>query len=378
MRQDMLISRLQPDDLTSRGVSASPGESTSSRALTQGGAGSVSSEYLGLISYGAEVRGLAPAKIFRSVGIDPAILERRGARVGFEPVPRMWKAMADRLRDPVFGLGLAEVIPFGAADLIEYLLRNCATVGEALQMMVRYTPLLIDADRQSLTVSGREARLQLRTGTDVPAAAELFAGLVMRRSQEIYGPAWTVLSVSFSHDAQGPIGRYDRLFHAPVHFGMPFNEITFHRDLLEMPQPGADARLKNILIPQAEELLSMLAPPARPQSFVERVEQTLADGLADGDPSLTRVADRLQLSIRTVQRRLRDAGVTHRDVVRKLRLDLASRSLAGAKVSQRQLARALGYSGAGAFHRAFKRWSGLTPGQVREGGTSASAGAKKA
>ena len=373
MRQDMLISRLQPDDLTSRGVSASPGASTSSRALTHGGAGSVSSEYLGLISYGAEVRGLAPAKIFRSVGIDPAILERRGARVGFEPVPRMWKAMADRLRDPVFGLGLAEVIPFGAADLIEYLLRNCATVGEALQMMVRYTPLLIDADRQSLTVSGREARLQLRTGTDVPAAAELFAGLVMRRSQEIYGPAWTVLSVSFSHDAQGPIGRYDRLFHAPVHFGMPFNEITFNRDLLEMPQPGADARLKNILIPQAEELLSMLAPPARPQSFVERVEQTLADGLADGDPSLTRVADRLQLSIRTVQRRLRDAGVTHRDVVRKLRLDLASRSLAGAKVSQRQLARALGYSGAGAFHRAFKRWSGLTPGQVREGGSAATA-----
>ncbi len=373
MRQDMLISRLQPDDLTSRGVSASPGASTSSRALTHGGAGSVSSEYLGLISYGAEVRGLAPAKIFRSVGIDPAILERRGARVGFEPVPRMWKAMADRLRDPVFGLGLAEVIPFGAADLIEYLLRNCATVGEALQMMVRYTPLLIDADRQSLTVSGREARLQLRTGTDVPAAAELFAGLVMRRSQEIYGPAWTVLSVSFSHHAQGPIGRYDRLFHAPVHFGMPFNEITFNRDLLEMPQPGADARLKNILIPQAEELLSMLAPPARPQSFVERVEQTLADGLADGDPSLTRVADRLQLSIRTVQRRLRDAGVTHRDVVRKLRLDLASRSLAGAKVSQRQLARALGYSGAGAFHRAFKRWSGLTPGQVREGGSAATA-----
>jgi AraC-like DNA-binding protein len=320
-----------------------------------------------MISYGAELRGLVPAKIFRSVGIDPAVLERRGARVGFEPVPRMWKAMGDRLGDPVFGLGLAEVMPFGAADLIEYLLRNCATVGEALTMMVRYTPLLIDADRQSLTVSGREARLQLRTGTDVPAAAELFAGLVMRRSAEIYGPAWSVLSVSFAHEAQGPLHRYDRLFHAPVHFGMPFNEITFDRDLLEMPQPGADARLKNILMAQAEELLSALAPPPRPTSFVERVEQTLADGLlADGDPSLTRVADRLQLSMRTVQRRLREAGVTHRDVVRKLRLDLASRSLAGAKVSQRQLARALGYSGAGAFNRAFKRWSGLTPGQVRE------------
>src|SRR5262249_17851045 len=150
------------------------------------------------------------------------------------------------------------------------------------------------------------------------------------------------------------------------------------RDLLEMPQPGADSRLKNILIAQAEELLAMLAPPARPQSFVERVEQTLADGLADGDPSLTRGADRLQLSMRTVPRRLRAAGGTHRGVVRQLRLDLASRSLAGAKVSQRQLARALGYSGAGAFHRAFKRWSGLTPGQVREREGGAIVSAKKA
>ncbi len=334
--------------------------------MTSRGGGSVSSEYLGLVSYGAEVRGLAPAKIFRSVGIDPAVLAQRGARVAFEPVPRMWIAMGDRLRDPLFGLGLAEVIPFGAADLIEYLLRNCATVGEALQAMVRYTPLLIDADHQGLTVSGREARLQLRTGSNVPAAAELFAGLIMRRSFEIYGRAWSALSVSFTHEAQGPLSRYDRLFQTPVHFGMPFNQITFNRDLLEMPQPGADARLKNILIAQAEELLSMLAPPPRPASFIERVEQTLADGLSEGDPSLTRVADRLQLSMRTVQRRLREEGVTHRDVVRRLRLDLASRSLAGPKVSQRQIARALGYSGAPAFHRAFKRWSGLTPGQVRD------------
>jgi AraC-like DNA-binding protein len=216
-----------------------------------------------------------------------------------------------------------------------------------------------------LTVSGREARLQLRTGTDAPAAAELFAGMIMRRSVEIYGQAWSVLSVSFKHEAQGAISRYDRMFQAPIHFGMPFNGITFRRELLEMPQPGADARLKNILVAQAEELLSTLSPP-RATSFIERVEQTLADGLFAGDPSLTRVADRLQLSMRTVQRRLREAGVTHRDVVRRLRLDLASRSLAAPKVSQRQIARALGYSGAGAFHRAFKRWSGLTPGQARD------------
>lgn len=348
MRQRVLISRRPPKDALPRG------------------AGSVSSEYLSFIAYGAEARGLAPAKILRSVGIDPAVLVQRGARVAFELIPRVWQTIGDRLRDPLFGLRLVDLIPFGAADLIEYLLRHCATAGEALQMMVRFTPLLIDAERQGLTVSGNDARLQLRTGGHVPAAAELFAGLIMRRSVEIHGPAWSVRSVSFTHHAQGPRSAYDRVFQAPVRFGMPFNEIVFPRELLDLPQPGADARLKMILLAQAEAQLAKLGPPPRSASFIERVTGLLAQGLAGGDPSLTRVADQLQLSMRTVQRRLRAEGVTHRDIVRKLRLDLASRSLAGPDASQRQIARALGYSGAGAFHRAFKRWSGLTPGQVRD------------
>ena len=74
--------------------------------------------------------------------------------------------------------------------------------------------------------------------------------------------------------------------------------------------------------------------------------------------------------MRTVQRRLREAGVTHRDVVRKLRLDLASRSLAGAKVSQRQLARALGYSGAG---RVSSRVQALVGADAGAGARSAAA-----
>jgi AraC-like DNA-binding protein len=317
------------------------------------------------MAYGAQARGLAPVKLFRSVGIDSESLERRGARIPIEPIPRVWRAIGERLRDPLFGLRLVDLIPFGTADLIEYLLRHCATVGEALRAMVRFTPLLIDADRQGLIVSGNEARLQLRTGIDIPAAVELFAGMIMRRSLEIHGRSWSLLSMSFTHAAQGARSQYDRVFQAPVRFGMPFNEMVFHRDLLDLPQPGADARLKAILLAQAEEQLAALGPPPRPESFVERVQQLLAEGLVEGNPSLTRVADQLQLSMRTVQRRLRAAGVTHREVVRKLRLHLASRSLAGHEASQRQIARALGYSGVGAFHRAFKRWSGLTPGQAR-------------
>lgn len=349
MRQPMLISRRKPHDRTSLR------------------AASVSSEYLRLVAYGAETRGLAPAKTLRSVGIDPEILVHPGARLPMERIPRLWMAIGERLRDPLFGLRLVEKIPFGAADLIDYLLRNCATVGESFRLMARFTPLLVDADRQALAVSGHEARLRLRTGLEVPAAAELFAGMVMRRSREIYGRSWSVRAVSFTHEPQGSRSEYDRLFQAPVRFGMPFNELVFHRDLLDLPQPGADARLKAILLHQAEAQLALVVAP-RPVSFIEQVQRLLSDGMSEGDPSLTRVAEHLQLSMRTVQRRLRAAGVSHRAIVRKLRLNMAARSLVLSDLSQREIGRALGYSGAGSFHRAFKRWSGVTPGQARHRG----------
>jgi AraC-like DNA-binding protein len=162
---------------------------------------------------------------------------------------------------------------------------------------------------------------------------------------------------------------YQRQFHAPVHFASPFDEIVFDRELMNLPVAGADPRLKAILTAQADQAVAELAPPrpASPSSFAEAVEQALGHGLAERDTTLVSLAERLGVSPRTVQRRLREAGLSHRTLVRGLRLELARNALDGPRLSQQQIARTLGYSGAGAFHRAFKRWSGITPGEARAG-----------
>jgi AraC-like DNA-binding protein len=127
---------------------------------------------------------------------------------------------------------------------------------------------------------------------------------------------------------------------------------------------GADARLHGILSAQADAMLAALRPARPLASFLEEVQRALHDGVGDNDFSLTHLADRLSLSVRTLQRRLRSEGLTHRGLVRQLREALAKRALDGS-VSQGQIARTLGYAGAGSFHRAFKRWSGMTPGELR-------------
>jgi AraC-like DNA-binding protein len=280
-------------------------------------------------------------------------------------VKHFWKQTLDRVGDPLFPLRLAETLPFGAGDLIDYLIRSSATVGAALQSLTRYTQLMTNTERMVVAVSGREASMRLLTGPDTPHPDELVLGLFGRRTRETFGPTWAPKRFSFAHEARGPRDTYERVCQAPVAFDMPYSEVVFDRELLDQPMAGADSGLHAILTAQADSLLVAVAPPPPPRSFAETIERGLADRLRIGDLTLAGLADHLGVGVRTLQRRLRAEGLTHRKLVRHLRHTVAVQSLTSA-VPQKQIARRLGYSGTGAFQRAFKAWSGLAPAEVRE------------
>jgi AraC-like DNA-binding protein len=73
------------------------------------------------------------------------------------------------------------------------------------------------------------------------------------------------------------------------------------------------------------------------------------------------------MSPRTLRRMLRDEGTTFRDVVAEVRRELAFRYLRDPDVPIGEVAFLVGFSDANAFHRAFKRWTGGTPGEFRRG-----------
>jgi AraC-like DNA-binding protein len=333
------------------------------------GAGSagatVSSEYLRMLALGAEGRGLNLAPILASSAIDVSVLSQRGARVSVRAVDRVWNQINARLRDPGFGLRLVEILPFGTADLMDYLVRSSANAGAALETVSRYAALMSDAERLAVVVSGDEASFRFHTPRRNPHAVELIMGLFAQRSRDDFGGSWSFKQVSFAHDALGPRAAYDSICQAPIRFGMPFTEAVFDRELLAMPMPAADARLHAILRAQADGLLAKIAPPVASLSFADTIAQALTNGVSVGNFTLAGLADHLGLGVRTLQRRLRAEGLTHRSLVRTLRQDLALRSLA-TSAPQNQIARSLGYSGTGAFQRAFKAWSGVPPAAVRK------------
>jgi len=335
-------------------------ERTPARAATA----TVSSEYLRLFATGADARGLDVAPIFAASNIERAILDRRGARVGWASAGDAWKRSIKRLGDPHFGLTLSDGLPFGAANLIDYLVLSSANVAEGLSCVARYAPLMADSEIMTLTVHGNEAYFRFHAGHDLPYPIEMIMGLFARRAREMFGPNWSLKRVCFQHPALGPRATYDRICQAPVFFGMPFTEAVFARDLMALPVAGADRRLHALFSSEADVALAAIEPAEGATSFMDTVKRVLEDGLHERDLTLTRLADQLGISTRTLQRRLRAAGATHRGMVRDVRQNVAKRSLA-TRISQGQIARNLGYSGAGAFQRAFKTWSGVTPGQIR-------------
>lgn len=329
---------------------------------------SVSSEYLRLVALGAEAQGLDLRPMFEASAIDPAVLTQRGARVCARAVKRLWGAVVSRLDDPLFPLRLVEGLPFGSGDLLDYLIRSSPTVGAALENAIRFTPLMTNTERMRVVVSGREARIRLLTGPDTPHADELVMGLFGRRSNETFGAYWSLKRICFSREALGPRDVYERICGTQAMFGMPHTEAVVDRELLDQPMEGADPHLNAILNAQAEALLATVVPPPPPRSLVETIERALNDGRRIGDFTLAGLADQLGIGARTLQRRLRAEGLTHRGLVRRLRYDLAVQSLTSA-VPQKQIARRLGYSGTGAFRRAFKAWSGVPPAKLRQNGT---------
>jgi AraC-like DNA-binding protein len=325
----------------------------------------VSSDYLRLLATGAESRGVDMEAIWRATQIDPAVLGVRGARLAWTLVERVWEQVIERIADPLFGLHLAEAIPFGAANLIDYLVLSSADIGAAIGKLARYSPLINEADHMTLVAEDDHARLRFQISTSHLHHIEMVVALFARRTRELFGPSWSLTQVSFSHPAQGPVESYETVLKVRTFFDCPVTEAVFPRELLALPMAGADSTLNASLTAQAEELLAAINPPQPEASFVALIERTLKDGLAKGDLTLMRLANQMGLSIRTVQRRLRAAGLTHRELVRGLRHNLATQSL-DAPITQEQIARTLGYSGTGAFQRAFKRWSGIAPGQLRE------------
>lgn len=310
--------------------------------------------------------GVSAQSLYQAVALDPSVLDDPDNRIPFAQLVSLYEAAASLTGDDEFGLHLGENIDLRVFDVLGYVALNSPTIGEALERVARYHSIWQDGALLLFDVAGAEARItytyldpsisEFRQDSEMTLAA--VAGL----GRLVTGSDWSPLSVDFAHAPPADASEHARIFRAPVRFNADSCQLILDAATLALPIVKADPGLAAVLDRHAEELL---AKHPRPDSVIDRARILIGAELRGGDPSLERIAQRLGLSPRTLQRRLREQGSSHNELLDQMRKDLALKYLREPQMALCEVAYLLGFSESSALHRAFKRWTGMTPSEFR-------------
>jgi AraC-like DNA-binding protein len=313
----------------------------------------------------AEARGFRTDDLLEAAGLVRHTVEDPDARIPAPSVLALWDALRLRSGDAALQLSAPLALPFGAYRVIDYMVDASATVGEAVGRFVRFFRLI--ADRMRLTIEEDAAvwsiDLSLADGNAVPGlyVDYVFAALVgrMRMKPRRQLKVWLV---ELRHAPPADVVPYTVCFRAPVRFGAGADRLCFEAAEWGAPMDHADAALALLLEDHAQMLATRL--PEDSDGFVAAVRNAYIASLPD-DAHVEAVARRLYVSGRTMQRKLVESGTTFRAVCDASRRGLGEAYLANPQVSLSEVAFLLGFSDQTSFNRAFRRWTGVSPGVWR-------------
>jgi AraC-like DNA-binding protein len=155
---------------------------------------------------------------------------------------------------------------------------------------------------------------------------------------------------------------YAEAFERKERFSQPFTGLEFAADLLDRPNLHASPMLQRLVHEQAEQRLGRLS---RPMGVIDRLRMYLLTQPAARVPDMAVAARELGVSVRTLRRRLAEDRQSFRALTQELQVERACAMLRNPDFTLQAVAYALGFADAAAFHRAFRRWTGLTACEYR-------------
>ncbi len=313
--------------------------------------------------------GIQPAHLYAAVKLDPSVLLDPDNRIPFDQLVALYEKTAELTGDNDFGLHLGQNINPTAFDVVGYCALNSPTLGAAFARVARYHSIWTDGALFTLETSNDTSAIVYSYADssikEHRQDAEMTLATVATLCRNIASPDFAPTSIEFQHDAPRDTSEHRQLFRCPIEFRAPSNKLTFASSFLSLPIAKADASLCALLDRHAEELLAKFPPQ---HSLIDQVRSIIAGELRGGDPALEHVADRLSLTPRTLQRKLQELGTSHNELLDQMRRQLAMRYLREREMAICEVAYLLGFSEPSSFHRAFKRWTGLTPKEFRNRG----------
>lgn len=315
------------------------------------------------ILLGAAHRGLVLEPLLLAAGIAPALVEAPLARISQRQYAALIRVLRRRLRDELWGL-LPRPLSPGSFGRCMRLLVHCTTLGEALREGFAHYHLLLDDFVPRLTV--REGIAHVQFVLRRPAEPRLDYGVKAFMLITFNAASWLVarriplLGVDYI-EGHGSADT-SRVYQVPVRNGQPHVGLSFEARWLDLPVVQSPQSLREFLATAPANLIVKYRDTS---SLTDRIRRLLRKSVGGEMPSLDEVSHTLAVTPQTLRRRLREEGRGFQQIKDETRRDAAIELLLHTPLALPEIAARLGFSEASTFHRAFKQWTGVAPGEYR-------------
>ncbi|RXJ73247.1 AraC family transcriptional regulator [Veronia nyctiphanis] len=332
---------------------------------------STTSGWLITLTRAMETCGLDVDSCLSDANIDRAWVKDPEKRICLDAFSRLIKLCNDRLTERNFSVILGRSLHPGMFHVLGYSMMTSSTLNDAFKLIVTYQKILTDAcrfeidegrDSVCLSLAVQQYDMTNRSAMD-REVVESFLSVIIGFTRSLIHDKFNLskLELSFEHP-ENNTEYLQSFFDCEIEFGCEKTQIVFDRRYLHEPlsvaNPVVNLAHKSVL----NEFLSRVER----HDLTYLIKHEIYKSLALGAPSQQEIAKNLCMSTRNLQRKLFEQGTNYKEILEKTRYSLAMNYMQQAHLSFCEISYLLGFSNVGNFNRAFKRWTGKSPGTYRK------------
>ena len=310
--------------------------------------------------------GIDPQPLLHDSRINPGKFQQPGARVPFSKMQVLWRLATEASNDASFGIRVGSRVSPGDFYVLGHAWLASETLRGAFRRLARFVRVLSTAGN-SLEVQDRNDSCVLvetyanRTVQLQPAAMDAGIAALVRMCDIVTAAPVRPRRVVLPRAVDGRGVDHRAVVGCPIEFG-DVEIWEFSRADVDAKLPGSIPEVASAVEIVANEYLSSLEEGAVAREVRQAIIQMMPSGRSDQDS----VARRLYRSRSTLQRQLGAEGTSYRQILESTRQTLAEKYLQSKEYSQADVAFLLGFTDQSNFARAFRRWTGMTPGEYRK------------
>jgi len=315
-----------------------------------------------------EASGIAYRPVLEEAGFDVARVYDPSGRIPSIKYKKLWDLAVKYSANPCLGLVYTAYIQPSALHGLGLSWIASHSLKSGLDRLVRFQRILATDMAMDLREVPGAYRIYdvVGQGNDPfhfpDAAFDAQIATIFKISQIMLGPGITPVRVSFEHPEPGCKEMFTQFFGIAPIFNARETAIDFDRVICDQPAPSANPLLTRI----NDQVVIDYLTHFEHEDIVSHTRKYIIDLLPSGVPKQSQIASVLNMSLRSLQRRLSDAGTNFTGILNQVRQEMACHYLKSPGHQVIMITYLLGFSDPSNFSRAFKRWTGLSPQQYRQ------------